>query len=119
MSKKRILLLCCGIKIERKKIIDYRKTLPVVALRGLVVFPGTTVSFDIARSIAIKAIEKAMESDREIILVTQKNIEIENPGILDLYKVGCVGKVKQFAKTGIRTARVMIEVRLFVNSWGK
>ena len=40
------------------------KTLPVVALRGLVVFPGTTVSFDIARSIAIKAIEKAMESDR-------------------------------------------------------
>ena len=91
--------------------MNTEKTLPVVALRGLVVFPGTTVSFDIARSIAIKAIEKAMESDREIILVTQKNIEIENPGILDLYKVGCVGKVKQFAKTGIRTARVMIEVK--------
>ncbi|MEE0866965.1 MAG: LON peptidase substrate-binding domain-containing protein [Clostridia bacterium] len=101
--------------MKGRKYIDYRKTLPVVALRGLVVFPGTTVSFDIARSIAIKAIEKAMESDREIILVTQKNIEIENPGILDLYKVGCVGKVKQFAKAGIRTARVMIEVRLFVN----
>jgi len=90
--------------------LNTEKTLPVVALRGLVVFPGTTVSFDVLRSVTIKAIERAMDSDNEILLVTQRDIMAEKPGVLDLYKVGCCGRIKQFAKTGARTARVMVEV---------
>ena len=90
--------------------MDTEKRLPLVALRGLVVFPGTTISFDVIRPETVKAIEMAMDGDREILVVTQKDIITEKPDILDLYKVGCWAKIRQFAKTGTRGARVMIEV---------
>lgn len=90
--------------------LDTEKRLPLVALRGLVVFPGTTISFDVIRPETVKAIEMAMDGDREILVVTQKDIITEKPDILDLYKVGCWAKIRQFAKTGTRGARVMIEV---------
>ena len=96
---------------ERMKFgLENINTLPLVALRGLVVFPSTNVSFDIVRMATVKAVEKAMEGDKMLLLVTQKDILAEKPGFLDLYKVGCIAKVKQYAKTSSRTARVMVEV---------
>jgi len=80
-------------------------------MRGLVAFPGTNIGFDIVRGITVKAIEQAMDTEKLILIVTQKDVMCENPDILDLYKIGCIAKVKQYAKTSSRTARVMVEVK--------
>ena len=85
--------------------------LPLVAMRGLVAFPGTNIGFDIVRLATVKAIEQAMDNEKLILIVTQRDVMCENPDILDLYKIGCIAKVKQYAKTTSRTARVMVEVK--------
>lgn len=85
--------------------------LPLVALRGLVVFPGSSVSFDVTRPASMDAIEKALNEDKKIFLVTQKNILKEKPEILDLYKIGCVAKIKQYAKISKNVSRVMVDVK--------
>ena len=70
---------------ERMKFgLENINILPLVALRGLVVFPSTNVSFDIVRMATVKAVEKAMEGDKMLLLVTQKDILAEKPGFLDL-----------------------------------
>ena len=91
--------------------MENRNRLPLVAMRGLVAFPGTNIGFDIVRGITVKAIEQAMDTEKLILIVTQKDVMCENPDILDLYKIGCIAKVKQYAKTSSRTARVMVEVK--------
>lgn len=85
--------------------------LPMAALRGLVVFPYGSVSFDVTRKKTIDAIESAMSQDKLIFLVTQKDITKEVPEIIDLYKIGCVAKIKQFAKLSKGLARVMVDVK--------
>ena len=82
--------------------------LPVLALRGLVVFPKQTVHFDVARPKSIKALEAAMERDQLIFLVPQKSIVDDDPGAAQLYPMGCVAKVKQVLKNGGDTQRVLV-----------
>jgi len=72
--------------------------LPTMALRGIVVFPHSTVGFDVVREKSIKALEQAMEKDTTIFLVTQKKMETENPTELDLYRIGVIAKVKRVMK---------------------
>ncbi len=81
----------------------------MIALRGLVVFPGSNVSFDVIRKASKNAVEKAMDSDKKIFLSAQMDILKENPSVLDIYKVGCVATVKQIFKNG-DNMRVMVEV---------
>lgn len=82
--------------------------MPVLALRGLVVFPRQTVHFDVAREKSIKALEAAMEKDQLIFLVPQKSIIDDDPGADQLYPMGCVAKVKQILKPGGETQRVLV-----------
>ena len=67
-------------------IIQDIQTLPAVALRGLVMFPGMTLHFDVGRKKSVKALNSAMQQDRRIFLVAQKNIGDDNPSFDDMYK---------------------------------
>ena len=70
-------------------------TLPALALRGLVIFPGMLLQFDVGRKKSILALEKAMKSDQMIFLVAQKDLGDNDPKAEDLYRVGVVAKIKQ------------------------
>lgn len=82
---------------------------PALALRGMVVFPGVTMHFDVKRQKSILAIKAAMDLKREIFIVTQQNIEAEEPKRSDLYKTGVICTIKQLLKTDDSTIRVMVE----------
>ncbi len=74
------------------------KNLPTVALRGLVVFPGMRLHFDVGRKKSIAAIKEAMEGEQKIFLVTQKDISVDDPSDKDLYEMGVVASVKQVVR---------------------
>ena len=82
--------------------------LPILALRGLTVFPEQTVHFDIGRDKSVKALETAMKGDQIIFLVPQKDILVDDPGLVDLHSVGTVAKVKQVLKNQGDTLRVLV-----------
>ena len=83
--------------------------LPAIALRGTTILPDMIVHFDVSRERSEKAIEAAMLHDQMIFLITQKNPEIEKPGIADLYKVGTVAYIKQVVKLPHNLLRVLVE----------
>ena len=83
--------------------------LPAIALRGTTILPDMIVHFDVSRERSVKAIEAAMLHDQMIFLITQKNPEIEKPGIADLYKVGTVAYIKQVVKLPHNLLRVLVE----------
>lgn len=84
-------------------------TMPVIALRGLTVLPGMTVSFDVSRPKSITAVEKAMVTDQKVCLISQLNPEDKDPGIDDLYHIGTIVHVKQLVKMPGGIVRVMVE----------
>ena len=67
-----------------------KKELPVLALRGLTVFPNMLMHFDVEREISVKALELAMENNQDLFLVAQKEIVTEIPGQEDLYEIGTI-----------------------------
>jgi len=83
--------------------------LPVLALRGLAVFPEQTVHFDIGRIKSANALEYAMKHDQKLILVPQKSILDDDPGLTGLYPIGTVVKVKQILKAQNENIRVLVE----------
>ena len=85
--------------------------IPVLALRGLTVFPHMTMTFDVERRISIRALERAMEEDQEIFLVTQREIGTETPGEKDLYAVGTISHITQILRLSKTSVRVMVEGR--------
>lgn len=82
--------------------------LPVLALRGLAVFPEQTVHFDVGRVKSALALEYAMKHDQTLILVPQKNILDDDPGLAGLYPIGTVVKVKQVLKSQNENIRVLV-----------
>ena len=82
--------------------------LPILALRGLVVFPDQTVHFDVGRSKSVKALEAAMKGDQNILLIPQRDMLCDDPGLNDLYTIGTVAKVKQVLKTHGENLRVLV-----------
>lgn len=74
------------------------KALPTIALRGIVVFPGTNFHFDVGRKKSVAAVKAAMNDNQKIFLVAQKDINIENPEAEDLYKIGVVANIRQVIK---------------------
>ena len=87
-------------------------TLPVVALRGLVIFPKMMMHFDIGRKKSIAALNAAMEGDRELFLVAQKELQVDDPKQEDLYACGVVASVRQVLRLpGTDNIRVVVEGR--------
>ncbi len=83
--------------------------IPVLALRGLTVFPHMYLNFDVERRISIAALERAMEADQEIFLVTQREVSVDHPGEADLYEIGTVSHIRQILRSSPTSLRVMVE----------
>ena len=83
--------------------------MPMLALRGLVIFPGMNLHFDIGRKKSLLALNSAMSDNQIIFLLTQKDIRTDNPKISDLYKVGVVAKIRQVLKMTDESVRVLVE----------
>ena len=81
--------------------------LPVLALRGLVVFPGMLAHFDVGREKSVLALDEAMSHGQEIFLVTQKDISVDDPALDGLYDVGCVCHIRQMLKLPGDTVRIL------------
>ena len=83
--------------------------MPVLALRGIAIFPDQTVHFDIGRVKSALALEAAMKGDQRLLLVPQKDIMVDDPGLRDLYSIGTVVKVKQILKSQNENIRVLVD----------
>ena len=84
-------------------------TMPVLALRGLTIFPNMLLHFDVGRGASIKALDEAMTEGQPIFLVAQRDLTVEEPGEKDLYTVGTVSNVKQILRLPGDNVRVMVE----------
>ena len=82
---------------------------PAVALRGVCVLPKMSVNFDISRAVSIAAVEKAMEENQQIFLVTQRDADVEDPDTKDLYEVGVVATILQILKMPQGYVKVVVE----------
>ncbi len=89
--------------------LETYSAMPVLALRGLVVFPGMNLHFDVGREKSVNALNIAMKSNQLIFLVSQKDIKTEYPEQKDLYKIGCISKIKQIVHLADDNIRVLIE----------
>ena len=85
------------------------RRLPMLALRGLVAFPNTILPFDAGRKRSIAAVNKAMEGDRMMLVVAQRDAVVEKPEMQDLYTVGTVVKIRQVLRLPDGAIRVMAE----------
>lgn len=88
---------------------DIIYNLPAIALRGTTILPDMIVHFDVSREKSIQAIEKAMMQDQRVLLITQKDPAVEDPGQEDLYKIGTVAEIKQLVKLPKNIVRVLVE----------
>ena len=86
----------------------YSRTLPILALRGLTVFPGQTVHFDVGRPKSVVALEAAMKQDQYILLIPQKDLLVDDPKLSDLYSIGVIAQVKQVLKAQGENLRVLV-----------
>lgn len=84
-------------------------TIPAVALRGMTILPGMIAHFDVSREMSLKAVEAAMTGEQKIFLVTQRDVEVENPTKEDLYGVGIIAEVKQVIKLQNHIVRILVE----------
>ncbi len=82
---------------------------PLLPLRDIVIFPSMVVPLFVGREKSIKALQEVMKSDKSIVLVTQKNSEIDDPTGKDLYQYGCLSKVLQLLKLPDGTVKVLVE----------
>ncbi len=82
---------------------------PCLPLRDIVVFPGMIIPLFVGRDKSIKALNEVMKSNKKIILVTQKNAEIDDPTEEDLYSFGCESKILQLLKLPDGTVKVLVE----------
>ncbi len=94
-----------------QKRISRVSTLPLLALRGLTVFPDTEVHFDVAREKSVAALQAAMSADQTLFLVTQKNIADEDPAPEALCKTGVVARIRQVLRMPSDVLRIMVEVQ--------
>lgn len=85
------------------------RSIPLIPLRGLTIFPYMVLHFDVGRERSINALEEAMVNDQLIFLVSQKDIEINSPKPQDFYQVGTISKIKQMLKLPGDTIRVLVE----------
>ena len=89
--------------------ILHTSTMPVIALRGLTVFPNVLIHFEVAREASVRALEAAMTAGSPIFLVGQKDIAVEEPELNDLYQVGTISSIRQILRMPGDNVRVMVE----------
>lgn len=83
--------------------------IPLLPLRGILVFPSMVIHLDVGRDKSVSALEKAMMEDQRIFLAAQKKVRIDDPGTEDIYRIGTVATVKQMIKLPNGTFRVLVE----------
>lgn len=84
--------------------------LPIIPLRGIVVFPKMVLHFDVGRKKSIKALQKAMDDDQKVFLVCQKDASVDEPNIDDMYDVGVICTIRQMMRIpGSENMRVVVE----------
>lgn len=88
---------------------DKIEIMPVLALRGLVVFPGTVLSFDVARKKSVAAVKYAAEHGGLLYAAAQREVFVEDPKEEDLYPIGCVVRVRQVLKISDNTVKVLVD----------
>ncbi|MCU6711071.1 endopeptidase La [Paenibacillus sp. J5C_2022] len=95
------------------------RRLPLLPLRGLLVYPSMVLHLDVGRDKSVRALERAMVEDHRILLCSQSEVNIEEPTREDIYKVGTVAKVRQMLKLPNGTIRVLVEgeIRAEVQSY--
>ncbi len=102
---------------------EENRNIPAVALRGMTILPGMVAHFDVSRSRSVRAVEAAMMKDQTVFLVTQKNVEKEDPELEDLYGIGIIAVIKQVIKLQNNVVRVLVEgetrARLNEMEWGE
>ena len=91
------------------KITRNVRVLPAIALRGLVVFPNNIVHFEVGRAKSIAAIEAAMHTNSSIFLVAQKEMDVEEPQMRDLYAYGVIAEIKQVLRVSDDLVKVLVE----------
>ena len=91
--------------------------LPLVPLRDVVIFPGVVTSLFVGRDKSRKSLQTAMESDKSVMLVAQKNSSQENPKVKDLYEVGSVSTILQLIKLPDGTYKVLVKVSRELKSY--
>ncbi|NLK67915.1 MAG: endopeptidase La [Clostridiaceae bacterium] len=95
--------------MAQKKNKKNTKTIPLLPLRGIVVFPNMILHFDVGRPRSIKALEEAMMEEQKIFLAAQKDPALEEPGQEDVYTIGTTAKIKQLLRLPGDTIRVLVE----------
>ncbi len=83
-------------------------TMPILALRGLAVFPEQTIHFEVGRVKSVLALEAAMKKDQTLFLAPQRDITVDDPKLRDLHAIGTVGKIKQILRGQGETIRVLV-----------
>ncbi|AOC55933.1 MULTISPECIES: endopeptidase La [Bacillus] len=88
---------------------EIKKNVPLLPLRGLLVYPTMVLHLDVGREKSVQALEQAMMNDHMIFLATQREISIDEPGEEEIFKVGTYTKIKQMLKLPNGTIRVLVE----------
>ena len=89
--------------------MDVKISLPLLPLRDIVVFPSMVIPLFVGRDKSISALNEVMKNDKKIILVTQKNSEIDDPKKTDIFMYGCEGSILQLLKLPDGTVKVLVE----------
>ena len=84
-------------------------SMPVLALRGLTIFPNMLLHFDVGRDASIRALDRAMSEGTPLFLVAQKDLSVSEPGFADLYPIGTISQVRQILRLPGDNVRVMVE----------
>lgn len=88
---------------------ERERSIPAVALRGLVILPDMTIHFDLSRKKSITAVEQAMAGDQYLFVSAQRDMEEEDPGFEDLFQVGTLVRIRQVTKLPNSIIRVLVE----------
>ena len=94
---------------NKDKDVEIPETLPVLPVRDIVVFPYMIIPLFVGREISIKAIDTALSSNRMILLLTQKDLSVENPATTDLYSVGTVGMIMRMLKLPDGRVKILVQ----------
>ncbi|MGO1712206.1 MAG: LON peptidase substrate-binding domain-containing protein, partial [Senegalia sp. (in: firmicutes)] len=95
--------------MDKYKTKSNKRTIPLIPLRGLSIFPYMVIHFDVGRDKSVNALEEAMVNDSLVFLTSQKQAKIDMPTEDDFYEVGTICKIKQMLKLPGDTIRVLVE----------
>ncbi len=96
-------------KFGDQEAIPFKESLPLLPLRGMIVFPYMVVPLDVGRDKSISALEEAMIQDRLIVLAAQRQAKVNDPDKDDIYEIGTMAEIKQLLKLPDGTIRVLVE----------